>query len=174
MQFSWANGILTNQATRAKRLLPKGAKLARSVRSRKSWSVRSTKGLRPHEKFQAQVVEYLRIVCPQCFVFAIPNEGNRGPVGQQVAVLCGLTPGMQDLCLLAPVGSAGSAQHWEPYFIELKVPPDDLSPMQQAVHIEMMRLGIHHASARSTHGLSDVINALDYWRIGRRDSPRAA
>lgn len=132
----------------------------RAVTKRKRPTI--TRKLHPEEQLQSTIVEYLRVVCPQCFVFAIRNEANRGIVGHLIALQMGMEPGLQDLCLLNHNGRS-----WEPFFIEVKTPKGIYTDAQENMQVRMTKLGIHHAGVRS---IADVRSALDYWKIERRDN----
>lgn len=103
------------------------------------------------------IVQYIKLCVPQGLVFAIRNEGNRGVLGQQIAVAMGLLPGLHDLCLLSPYGNL-----WIPYFIEVKCPGKSLTGEQPSIHAMFRELGIKHCVARS---VDDVADALAFWNI---------
>jgi hypothetical protein len=149
--YSWEKGVLSG---------PYGKSLTGRKIFRRRASKRSLP-MKPEERLQAGFIEYLRLVAPQCIVFAIYNQGNRGPVGQQIAVKMGLMPGLHDLCLLAKFDG-----RWEPHFIEVKMPSGSFTDEQEGVHAEFCLQGIKQATVRS---IEELRVALDFWKIERRE-----
>lgn len=152
MTLSWRNGVLTDGRTNEKRLKPK----------LRSWPTRRKLGMKAEEALQAGIFQWLKLFAPHCIVFHIPNQGNRGSVGQQIAVAMGLMPGLHDLCLLHQ-----ESGKWIAYFMEVKTPGGSRSPVQEALHIEFTRLGIHHATIT---GIDDCRKALMFWNIKTRET----
>lgn len=108
---------------------------------------------------QRSIVDFVRLVCPQLLVFAIPNASHRTIGGFAGNGVAGLYPGIHDLCLLAPLGRV--------YFVEVKVAGGVLSAVQSAVHIKMTTMGVPHCVARS---IEDVRVALRNWNIETREA----
>lgn len=120
----------------------------------------------PEEKLQMAVVQYLRLCYPQCVTFAIPNEGNRGALGQKMAITKGLLPGLHDLCVLAPIVDQRvpfpDKVAWIAHFIELKTPAGPVSQTQRDLHAEFEQRKIEQTICRS---VDDVAAAMRVWGI---------
>jgi hypothetical protein len=91
-------------------------------------------------------------------VFHPANEGKRSKAEGARLKALGLTPGIPDLCLIAPVGRV--------FFIEVKTPRGSLSPEQVAIHSWLTAIGVPCAVCRS---INDARLALKEWGIPTRE-----
>ena len=113
---------------------------------------------------QRAIVQYLRTAIPgNPIVHHSPNEiGLSGKdVARQIAKakLNGMVPGWPDLVVVC---------YPAVLFFEVKAPGGRLSPAQEQVHMDMIRLGHRVAVVRS---IEDVQAALDKWAIWTNDRP---
>ena len=111
------------------------------------------------DKLQADIVEWIRLVCPRCIVAAIPNGAYHDARQGARLKWTGVLPGMPDLVLAVPNGLS--------IFIEVKAPKGVLSAEQKAVHEALRLLGHHIIVAR---GISDVRDALQSLGIRTREA----
>lgn len=107
---------------------------------------------------QRGIVNFVRTVAPQCLTFAIPNASRRTALGFATNGVPGLYPGIQDVCVVAPLGRA--------HFIEVKTDKGQLRKEQEAVKARMALMGVPHCVARS---IDDVREALKAWKIETRE-----
>jgi hypothetical protein len=113
---------------------------------------------------QRAIVDYLRVAIPgNPIIHHSPNEiGLSGAnVARQIskAKFNGMLPGFPDLILICHAGVA---------FFEVKAEGNGLTPAQQAVHLDLKRMGHRIAVVRS---IVDVQEALDGWAIWTNDRP---
>jgi hypothetical protein len=110
-------------------------------------------------QIQSAIVDYVRLVAPECLTFAVPNASRRTEYGFASNAVPGLVKGIPDLCVLAP----GSLAH----FIEVKSAGGDLRKEQQAILARFASMGVNYCVARS---IDDVKIALAQWRISTREA----
>lgn len=115
--------------------------------------------LNAETKIQFAVLEFIRAVAPDCFVFHIANGGYRTPAEAARFRWQGVVAGVPDLCLVAPGGRV--------HFIEVKTPGGSLSAAQREIHEILARLGAPVAIAR---GVDDARRALTAWGIEMREA----
>lgn len=111
---------------------------------------------RIEQKFQTFVVKALRYACPDCFVFHVPNGGQRSRFEGAIFKGMGTVAGVPDLVVLWR-GGAG--------FLELKAGKGGLSESQRAVHARLAELGYPVAVART---MEEVEAALVSWGAPNR------
>ena len=114
------------------------------------------------------IISYLRTVLPgNPLIHHCANEfGLKGKdVARQIAKNKhnGMLPGFPDILVL-PFASVG------PMLFEVKAPGGKPTPAQDAVHVDMTRLGYRVAVVRS---IDDVRAKLDEWGVWRSDAGRA-
>lgn len=110
------------------------------------------------QSIQRDIVSYLRSVAPHCLTFAIPNAARRTAGGFASNAVAGLTPGIPDLCVIAPSGVA--------HFIEVKTNSGRLSDVQETIRMRLIKMSVPYCVARS---ISDVRIALRHWKIETRE-----
>lgn len=115
--------------------------------------------MRAEDQLQRAIVDFIRTVAPTCFLFSIPNGGERTAAGGQMLKLTGMVAGVPDLCLIEPGGTAR--------FLEVKTDSGALNKAQNAVLDRFMMMGVQYAVVRS---IGDVRTALEYWRISTREA----
>jgi hypothetical protein len=114
--------------------------------------------MRAEDILQRAIVDFVRTVAPTCFLFSIPNGGERTASYGQLLKLTGMVAGVPDLCLIAPGGMAR--------FLEVKADKGELSKDQKAVINRFISMQVQYAVVRS---IDDVRVALEYWRIPTRE-----
>lgn len=107
---------------------------------------------------QRAIVDYLRAVAPDVFLFAVPNASVRARGGRAGNAVAGLTRGIPDICLVLPDGRAA--------FIEVKAEKGKLSEYQQDILRTFAARAIPFAICRSS---LDVAEALRGWGVMVRE-----
>lgn len=115
--------------------------------------------MRVEDNLQRAIVDFIRAVAPTCFLFSIPNGGERTASYGQLLKLTGMVAGVPDLCLIAPGGTAR--------FLEVKADNGALSKEQKAIIDRLISMQVSYAVVRS---IDDVRVALEYWRIPTREA----
>lgn len=115
--------------------------------------------MRPEDKVQATIIDFLRVAVKGCLPFAIPNASARTWSGQASNAVPGIVPGMPDLGVVFPNGVTG--------FIEVKADKGTVRKNQEAVGVRLVELGAPYAVARS---IEDVRAALKDWGVETREA----
>lgn len=109
-------------------------------------------------EIQRAIVDFLRVVIPQCVTFAIPNASRRTKTGRASNAVPGLLPGVPDLAIIAPGGKV--------FLIEVKTDKTGLSKSQRELRLRFVGMDVPVAIARS---IDDVRKALAHWEIESRE-----
>jgi hypothetical protein len=112
-------------------------------------------------RIQGAILQFIRTVAPDVLTFHIPNGGLRDKREAAKLRWQGVTAGIPDLCLLAPVHRV--------FFIEVKTATGRLSSDQLDIHGWLTTLGIPCAVCRS---IDDCRRALAAWNIETREARR--
>jgi hypothetical protein len=112
--------------------------------------------MRPEDRVQKAIIDFLAVVAPWVFVFAIPNASRRTANGRPTNAVPGIVPGMPDLGLI---------YKRRIYFVEVKAGKGRQSQAQRDVAAELAGLLVPQAIAWS---VDDVEAALIAWRIPMR------
>ena len=113
-----------------------------------------------HEaRIQKQIVDFIRYVAPELFVFAVPNGAQRTATGRPANAVAGMVSGAPDLCVLLPDGGT--------LWIECKAPKGRLSDNQIHFHLELHKRGHNVIVARS---IDDVKIAFEQFNIKTREA----
>ena len=113
---------------------------------------------RAEDTLQASIINYLRLVCPDLIIAAIPNGGKRGPAEAAMLKRTGMLKGLPDIVIVGYLGQS--------YWIEVKTAKGRLSPAQSAIALQMTTMGVPSAVCRS---IDDVRVALAAWKIETRE-----
>lgn len=108
-------------------------------------------------KIQTAIVDYIRAVAPQCLVFHIPNYSRSAQEGDRLK-RAGMVPGIPDLQILLPGGSA--------FFLEVKTDKGKPNKAQRELYMRFLTMGQPYAVVRS---IDDVRAALSHWKIETKD-----
>jgi hypothetical protein len=108
---------------------------------------------------QKSIVRFIKIAAPQCLIFAIPNGARRTANGYAANAVPGLTPGVADLCLVAPGGKA--------HFIEVKNAKGRVSEQQNWFLGCCDERDIPYRVVRS---IDDVRAAMADWKIKTKEA----
>jgi hypothetical protein len=106
----------------------------------------------------SSIYAWARTVAPDLLIFHPANGGWRSKAEGGRLKALGVTPGIPDLCLIAPVGRV--------FFIEVKTPRGKLSPDQRKIHEWLTAIGAPCAVCRS---IDDARRALAAWGIRTRE-----
>lgn len=106
---------------------------------------------RPEQALQIQIVNALRVMAPECFVWHTPNGGKRTPTEAAIFKALGVVSGLPDLCVTWAVGRIG--------FIELKAGGGALTPNQETVHATLTRMGFPVATCNSVDQAFEVLTS---------------
>lgn len=155
----WAKGISINLETGEGRLHP--GKL------RKAKLTPLSKAIKPEQQLQINIVDFIRIVAPQCIVYHIPNEGKWSVMMRIRLIRMGLWPGVGDLALLSPYKLPTGEIVWKTHFIEVKAPGGRMSQNQEKFKIDCMKLSIPYACV---HNIDGVRTALEHWGIPTKET----
>ncbi len=108
-------------------------------------------------RLHCAALQYLRVTCPNCLVFHVPNGGARTAATGKMLKAMGLHPGVFDLTVIGPDG-----QH---YYLEAKTAKGRLSPAQEAFKFELIRRGVPYVIFRN---LGDVEAFIRQYKIPTR------
>jgi hypothetical protein len=97
------------------------------------------------------ILPFIRTIAPEVGGWRSKAEGAR-------LKALGVTPGIPDLCLIAPIGRV--------FFIEVKTARGKLSPEQRKIHEWLTAIGVGVAVCRS---VDDARWALRAWNIPTRE-----
>jgi hypothetical protein len=100
---------------------------------------------------QKSIVDYVRAVCPDALVFAIPNAAPRGRSGKASNGVPGLLKGASDLCFVT---------HKCTLFAEVKTDKGRVSPEQRGFAMRAMSVGAHYAVWRSIDDVRATFKTL--------------
>ncbi|RAU21092.1 hypothetical protein CU669_15165 [Paramagnetospirillum kuznetsovii] len=125
--------------------------LAASTAARKARSKGS-----PEDRLHRAVASYLSLALhdDECLWWHCPNGEYRSPKTAAKLKAFGVRPGVPDICLILPGGTAG--------FIELKAEKGVLSPTQKAFSLRSNSIGAKWAVCRS---LEEVAITLNNWGV---------
>jgi VRR-NUC domain len=110
---------------------------------------------------QAAVVEWIRLVAPQCVVFAVPNGGLRTKAEAARLKWTGALAGVADLVIIDEHGLA--------YFLEMKSPDGRLSESQQQFR-DLCRQ--RNWPYEICHTVTEAAAIFAKWRIPTREAKR--
>lgn len=111
---------------------------------------------RQEDNLQRSIVDYVRLVAPECFLHSIPNDAQRSQSDTWRMYWTGFVKGMFDLCVLAPGGQA--------HYIEVKCKGNKLSDAQEGVKERFIQMSVPYVVAYS---VDDVKAALQQWKLIR-------
>lgn len=110
---------------------------------------------------QRAVIDFLQVMVPGAYVFAIPNAARRRRDGKAGNAVPGLRRGMPDLGFLCDEYPGLT------HFLEVKRPGETATEVQLACHRELRQRGAHVDVAES---IDDVRLALKAWGIETREA----
>jgi hypothetical protein len=99
-------------------------------------AVRETSPGRGNEetKLNCAALKFLRLTCPDCLAFHVPNGGLRSKQTARLMSALGTVSGVFDICLLAPGGRC--------FFLEAKSSKGELSDSQQRFKAQLIITGL--------------------------------
>jgi hypothetical protein len=112
----------------------------------------------PEFETHCAILTLIKTIAPGVLVFHPANGGWRSKAEGARLKALGVTPGIPDLCLIAPVGKV--------FFIECKTASGKLSPDQRKIHEWLTAIGVQCAVCRS---VDDALNALRCWGLAPHD-----
>lgn len=113
--------------------------------------------MRPEDKLQRSIVDFVRVASPTAFIFSIPNGGKRSEAEGNMLKLTGMVPGIPDLCVIMPGGQA--------FFMEVKTEKGPSKKAQNDLRAHFADMKIPSVIVRS---LDDVVLQFEFWKIPMR------
>lgn len=111
----------------------------------------------PETRLHVAALDYLRMVCPDCLTFHVPNGGKRSKETARLMKRLGLMPGVFDLTMMLPDGRHA--------YLEAKVGKNDLTEDQSNFKKELILRGVPYVVFRS---LDDIRNFVLQHNIPHR------
>jgi hypothetical protein len=111
----------------------------------------------PEFRLHCAALKYLRLVCPDCIVYHVPNGEHRSKETGRKLKAAGVMPGVFDLVMIAPDG-----RH---FYLEAKSQTGRLSPEQQWFQGELILRAIPYVIFRN---LADIETFVHQNRIPNR------